>query len=335
LEIHNADGTLRATITPSDGSLDAIAAAINKAPEAGVQAAVVQVRSGVYRLQITSTTTGTAGDFQLTGPAGTPLQSGGGNLTFATVTDADDAAVHVGPAGAGYDVKSSSNTIEGLMPGVTVRLNEVADSVTVTARRDPDATAAVVQSFVDSANAVLKAIRDASSAGVTLADGTRSGQGPLAASGLMRDLTSRVISAVSNAVGGSSAGSLGLTVAKDGVLEFDKSKLVAQLNADPTGVRAVFAPDAPGVGVASRVADVANGATASGVGTITLAIAGQNDQIRDLNDRIADWDVRLQLRKATLQRTYSALEVALSGLKSQSSWLAGQINSLPSSSGSN
>lgn len=335
LEIRRTDGTIVASVSPSDGSLDQVASAINKATNAGVQAAVVQVSPGHYRLQITATSTGTAGEFQITGAGGVPLQSGGSDVAFTTVSEATDAKVHVGPASGGYDVTSSSNTIDGLIPGVTVRLNDVATSVTVTARRDPDATASSVQSFMDAANAVLRAIQDATSVGVAGTDGTRTGQGPLAGSSLLRDLSSRAVSAVSNAVGGSSAGSVGLTVAKDGLLEFDKDVFIEKLKADPAGVRAVFSPDTPSVGVASRMTSVTEAATKSGTGSITLAIDGQNDRIKELNDRIADWDVRLQLRKASLQRTYSALEVSLSQLKSQSSWLAGQLSGLASSSAAN
>jgi flagellar hook-associated protein 2 len=74
--------------------------------------------------------------------------------------------------------------------------------------------------------------------------------------------------------------------------------------------------------------DLAARSTRSGDGLITLAIDGQNSLIKDLNTRIADWDVRLQQRQESLKRTYSALEVSLSQLKSQSTWLAGQLNGL-------
>jgi flagellar hook-associated protein 2 len=335
LEIHNADGTLRTTITPTDGSLDSIATAINNAPDAGVQAAVVQVKPGVYRLQVTSTTTGTAGDFQLTGSQGAPLTDGTGNAVFGALTAAQDAVVHVGPVGGGYDVTSSSNTIDGLMPGVTVQLKKLTDSVTVTAAADPSATVNAVQGLVDAVNAALGEIDKQTSVGTVGADGTRTGQGILAGSGLLRDLSDQLVSAATYAIGGTSAGSAGLSVNKDGRLTLDKDVLSAKLKDDPASVRSLFAPvDASAVSVTSRLADLTKNATQSATGSITLAIEGQNSLIKDLTTRIADWDVRLQTRKESLQRTYSALEVSLSSLKSQSSWLAGQINSLPSSSGS-
>ena len=53
-----------------------------------------------------------------------------------------------------------------------------------------------------------------------------------------------------------------------------------------------------------------------------------------LADRIADWDDRLAMRQATLERTYTAMEVALSTLTSQQAWLSAQIEQLNANSGS-
>ena len=69
-------------------------------------------------------------------------------------------------------------------------------------------------------------------------------------------------------------------------------------------------------------------------GTLALAIAGRNTTIDDLTKRIGDWDVRLAARQTALQTQYSALEVALSKLKSQSTWLAGQLSTLSTGSDS-
>ena len=50
-----------------------------------------------------------------------------------------------------------------------------------------------------------------------------------------------------------------------------------------------------------------------------------------LNKSIDAWDDRLELRRATLERQYTALEKALSQLSSQSSWLTSQLDALSSS----
>ncbi len=64
-------------------------------------------------------------------------------------------------------------------------------------------------------------------------------------------------------------------------------------------------------------------------GTITTAITGRTGSIGRLNDSIEAWDLRLELRRTALTRQFTALETALSQMNSQSNWLAGQINSLP------
>jgi flagellar hook-associated protein 2 len=47
-----------------------------------------------------------------------------------------------------------------------------------------------------------------------------------------------------------------------------------------------------------------------------------------MRDRIDAWDRSLTLRRATLDRQFSALETALSQMQSQSSWLSSQISTL-------
>ena len=63
-------------------------------------------------------------------------------------------------------------------------------------------------------------------------------------------------------------------------------------------------------------------------GTMQGLIQRQTESISDLNDQVSAWDVRLDLRKSALQLQFSNLEVALGKMKSQSSWLAGQLASL-------
>jgi flagellar hook-associated protein 2 len=83
-------------------------------------------------------------------------------------------------------------------------------------------------------------------------------------------------------------------------------------------------------GFAAKLEAITQRASDSTVGTVTAAINGRNDSIDRLEDDIADWDVRLGKREETLRRQYTALEVALGKLQDQSTWLAGQISSLPS-----
>jgi flagellar hook-associated protein 2 len=82
----------------------------------------------------------------------------------------------------------------------------------------------------------------------------------------------------------------------------------------------------------ARIGEVATGASDKYEGTLTLKIQSQEGMVKSLGDQIASWDLRLASRREGLQKTYAALEVSLSNLQSQSSWLSSQIASLPSMS---
>lgn len=324
LEIRNGDGTLRASISPTGTSLADVVRAVNSSSTAGVSAAAVQVSPGVYRLQLTSKTTGTASDFSVTGAGNAPLAG----LSFTTVTAAKDALVHVGDAAAGYDVTSSSNTVEGLMPGLTVKLGALADDVTVRTAQDTAAITSAVQGFVDAMNAALSTIKTQSSSGTVGAGGARTGVGALSGEGSMRTLSTALLNTITSGVGGASLSQLGISTSRDGTVQFNATTFADALAKDSAAVQRTFAATDPAAtGLAVAVADLAK-RTSGSTGSIALSIQGRTATIDDLGKRIADWDDRLAASRLTLQRQYSALETALSTMKSQATWLSGQIASL-------
>ena len=97
---------------------------------------------------------------------------------------------------------------------------------------------------------------------------------------------------------------------------------------DPVGTMAAVAT------VAGRVADAAKQASDPATGLLSTKIKGQQSAAKDYADQIASWDDRLTTRRATLQQTYTALEVALSGMKAQSAWPSSQLSGLSSGSAS-
>ena len=120
---------------------------------------------------------------------------------------------------------------------------------------------------------------------------------------------------------------LGLQIDRYGKLVLDEKVLAKAYEADPTRVAAAFGSGADGF--AARVQQVAKSASEPYTGTVTSAIQGRNDGIKRLNDSVAQWDLRLEMRRSTLTRQFTALETALNQMNSQSSWLASQIDSLP------
>ena len=111
-------------------------------------AAAVQVGVNQWRLQLTSATTGVLHDLNV---AGSELGAGAGGLL--TVNAAADAQLTVGTGPGAFTVTSGSNTISGLLPGVTLNLlGTTTGPVTVTTARDADGLADKVQALVDAAN---------------------------------------------------------------------------------------------------------------------------------------------------------------------------------------
>lgn len=62
-------------------------------------------------------------------------------------------------------------------------------------------------------------------------------------------------------------------------------------------------------------------------GAVTRARSSLTDHIRRIDDRIAEFEVRLTSRETTLRRQFTALETAMSKLQSQSSWMSMQLAS--------
>ena len=338
ITIQKKDGTL-VQLAPSSGKLADIAQAINDSAEAEVKATVVKVTDGVvptYRLQLTGATTGTDGSFSL--HAGTAAQLTAGiaaRLDSATVRDAADATITLWKGtSVEQSYSQSSNTYSGLMTGVDVTVSAVTapddDPVTVTVARDDEALAKLASGVVGALGVVLSEITSRTSTTTTTkADGTTSVTGGLfSADSAVRGIRQSLISAASMPVDGFSPSEVGIVLGRDGSFTFDEEKFAAALAADPAKVQSMVTQ------LSARVSDVATSISDKYDGSLTLKINGQQSMVRDIGSQIESWDRRLDVRRASLERTYSALEVTLSGLQSQSSWLAGQLGSLPSWSNS-
>lgn len=80
-------------------------------------------------------------------------------------------------------------------------------------------------------------------------------------------------------------------------------------------------------GLAQRLVSAIKSATDDD-GYLSVATTARQSRIDALTRSIDSYDRRLALRQETLKKQYAALEVALGQMKSQSEWLAGQLNSL-------
>lgn len=336
-----ADGTMK-QVTAASSSLADVATAINNAG-AGVSA--TRVAAGLdpvtgdqlYRLQLSSTKTGAAAAFTVyrgtsadvtAGTAANVLSDPGS----AQVRQAQDAQLTLwAGTGAAQAVTSDSNTFTEVLAGVSLSVTAASTSpVTLTVSRDDKSISAAAGSLATTVNDILSFISQRQAVATT----TNSTGGTVVAGGVftgessIRDVNQKLVDAVISPIDGVSPSTYGISITRDGEVTFDQDIFAKAMAADPETVKAAVAT------VAQRVADAAKGASDSYTGSISLKIKGEQSTVKSLNDQITDWDGRLSDRRSTLEKVYANLEVQLQQLQSQSSWLTGQLSSLPSASAS-
>lgn len=325
-DANGAPATL--AFTNHDGTLQGIADAVNGQANGPITARVVKTSdAGDYRLEFTARKTGAASAFTVSGIAEFPA----GDMVFATATQASDAEVVLGSSGTPLSIRSATNTLTDIAPGVslTLRKADVNTTVIVDVTRDTAALTADVEKLVDLTNEFLK---DAKT--LTGYDAATKKGGLLQGNRTVRDLQGAVLQAVSNAVAGRSPIAAGLELTRDGTVKFDKAAFATAYAADPAAVAAIFSGPAGSEGVAQRLAAVSLSATKSSTGLLSAAIDTRRAEIKRIDDNIAMWDVRLVRKEAMLRKQFAALEGALGAAQQQGQWLSGQIASLPKPSAS-
>ena len=313
-------------------SVTGLASAITNS-NAGVSAVAVQVTGG-YRLQLSAKQTGAANAFQLY--QGPPADVTAGTATAKTLTSltaAQDAQLTLWPGtSAAQTFTSTTNTFSNVLTGVSITTSAVeTNPVTLTLGRDTTALSTLGSNLVSQLNLVLGEISSRTSS-TTTTDPTTGGTvvtpGVLGMDSSVSTLQQQLTAAASYPVNGVSPSTVGISIQRDGTFAFDQAAYSAALAADPQKVQDVVS------GLAARVAAVTTSTSDPTSGSLTAEITAQQGVVKDLGDQISQWDVTLQLRRESLQTTYSNLEVTLSNLKSQSSWLSSQLGSLSGSSSS-
>lgn len=291
-------------ITAGSPDPRAIALAIN-ATDHGYTAQAIQVSPGEYRLQVSSVNPGSSNNFSFNINA----------ASSSTLRAGSDAVLELGP---GFQVTSSDNTFEDITQGVTIEVSKVESGVTVDVGTDKDAIKEDVKGMIDSLNEMISDIKVK---GNVVPDGGP-GSGPLAGSSTLRQLQSQLTNAATGYAGDGAAYEAGVEVDRYGKLTFDENAFSELYASNPDKAQSIISD------IAAKVGAVTEQYSDSIDGMLTLQIKSKQGQVRGLNDQIENWDRRLELRESNMKRQFSAMETLLSGVKSQSSWLAGQLGSL-------
>lgn len=227
--------------TTLTGLRDAINALNSGSTPSGVSATILGISPTEQRLVLTSAATGAAG-IALADTTGTVLQSLGlvdaiGNTEPGAVLQAGTDAIF---RLDGFLLTRSSNVVTDAINGVTLTLtSEEAGAVTdVTFGRFADAARTALQQFTDAYNAVTGFLR----AQGTATDTSR----PVLFNdallrGLRRDLPTQLLQGVLGAAPDlATAASAGLSLTREGTLQFNAATFDAAFNTRPADVRALF-----------------------------------------------------------------------------------------------
>lgn len=242
--------TKTVTIDASHNTLAGVRDAINQAA-IGVTANIINDGSG-YRLSIGAVDSGAANSLRIsvTGDSsGTNTDTlglsrlaydpfGTANMTQTVV--AQNAALTVD----GLAITSASNSVVGVVPGVTLNLKKAQASGDAAAKltigRDNAATSTAIESFVTAYNTLIDTSKT-----LTAYNATTGEKGALLGDFVMRSVTSQIRNILTGTVTGAtgtlrSLTDVGISFQRDGSLKLKSSTLQAALTANPQAVASLF-----------------------------------------------------------------------------------------------
>ena len=285
------------TITGANNSLEEVAAEINS-QTTGVYAYVINTGVGAnpYKLMITSEETGTDNAFT--------IDAGTTSLVFGESVSAEDADIDVN----GENIIASSNTITGIVPGVTLTLeSESATAVNLNLTRDLSGIQENIQGFINKYNAVMNFVNDQFKYDEKNGAGVLSGDSTLRY--IQRTLQSVVSSTFNAANDIQSLSMIGIRTESDGTLSVNESDLQSAL-ADSYGeVMDLFTGDEAVLSKINEKLDIfldpVDGTLQTKTDTIEEIISGIEDDVLDEQDRIDQLEERLIRQFAAMESIMS------------------------------
>ncbi|MBU2955197.1 flagellar filament capping protein FliD [Marinobacter sp. F3R08] len=325
-------------IDDSNDTLQGLANAINDA-DAGVSAGVIDTGNG-FQLVFSADESGTANavSISVSGDSeGTETDNLGlSRFAFNTGMDTDSglqetiAATDAVMSINGVEITRSSNSFENVIDGLSFDIAETGSSV-IKVEQDYESVADRVQGFVDQFNALQTTIdslagynADAGVGGLLTGDSTvRSIQNQL------REVLTRVVPGLENSNVRSLADVGVTTNFETGGLDFDRETFIAQLQANPDDVTALFAEQGrttdsqvefvrsgldtePGT-YAINVTQAATQGSVAGDTALAdgVVIDGTNDSIEFMVDESTNFSIQLT------QQTYATAEDLVAEIQSQ------------------
>lgn len=248
----------------------------------------------------------------------------------------------------GLPIERSTNTIDDVIEGMSFNLTNVhegSDATIVTISEDMDKAVETLDKFVEQYNSTQSYIKSQLDVGDPSAEnnktGTLSGDGTLMR--LQSSLRMMMTKETSNETSVQSLGDLGVEISRDGVASFDRKVLEEKIQEDPQAVSDFFSksektpettdPDTGEVvpsetlkkGFAVDMRSFVNEYISSSSGIIKTRNDTYDRMIRDVDDRISQFETRLEAKKARYIKQFTALDTAMMQAESQLEQMFSQL----------
>ena len=316
-------------------SLTDLATAIT-ASSAGVSAAVVQQSDSSWGLLLTSKAVGAAQAFSTSFVDDTGAAAALGTTTV-TPQAATDAAIRVN----GIDYQRASNTFTGVLPGVTLTLQQpVSAADWTTASTATIGVTTTNTNAADAVKAVVTAYNDAYSLyrSLTRTNTDASLRGPLAADQTLDNFMDRVRAMVDSGVKDNAGHTVhfydaGVTTTADGTLVVNSTKLQTALD----GTLGTILANGANVGASSTATSLktfvkesllSGGLLANGQSSGQARIKAYTDQKTTLSAKLVGVQARYTAK-------YAKLDAQLTAMQQTSSALTSALAALPGATKSN
>lgn len=309
-------GTNQSIDLAIDGN-DTLETVVDKINNSGVGVTAGITYTGTeYRIQVNGNTTGAANAISFT-------ESGGLTLGLSNIANQVQAAQDASVLVDGFTVTGATNSLSGVIPGVTLDLVSTG-TASITLDRDPDALKTKVEAFVSAYNDITRVMN---------AEFTYSGitKGPesLAGDSGLRGIQTKLREVVSQQLSGlgttfSTLASIGISSQRDGSLSLDADKLKSAIASDYAGVTSLLSSESGTVGFMGQIS-AALDPIVSADGSLKARLNSMSSHMGDIDDQISRVELRLDKYEEGLRNQFAALESLIGGLNAQGQALTSMI----------
>jgi len=283
-----------------------------------------------------SDTTGVTAEIVADGDNFVLSLSGGATITATDLSGGDFVPLSLSETQAAtrahvrvdsIDIYADSNTLDEAIPGLALDLLKAEEGTTtvVSVAVDESAVKSQIQSFVDGYNTVASFISSQSTI-----NGSSGGilNGDSGVNVVKRRLQNLLTTSIDNSGSFSALSQLGLKTERDGTLVLDDEMLTNAIRNNLEGVEKLLVGEDGSDGIAVKFQDYLDDITDSTDGILAGTKKSTESNLRRIDNRIDQMEMRLAHREETMRAKYTAMESLVSGLNSQSDFLTQQMDLL-------